>query len=393
LAPLAFIAEQLFLWRLRLYSVKFGVAYEPARTLGKSGRRFGLPLFLLILAGCSSIGPTVIPRDRTDYLSAVAESWKQQTLLNAVRLRYGDSPAFLDISSVVSSYTVQGQVSVGGTFSSDLTATIPRRVAAVGAGVTYQDRPTISYTPLSGDKFTKNLMRPVPPSAIFQLVQAGYAADLLLRVTVRSLNGISNRLTSGAQTHPADPQFYPLLDAMRRLQTSNATSLRLEKRGREDFGMLVLTPNRTPEVNRDLEFLRSTLRLKPGKHGELSIVFGAVQRNQGELAVLSRSMLEILIELASGIEVPADHVDQRRTMASGRVATAEDPRDRPLVRIMSGSNPPAGAFVVVSYRNTWYWIDDNDINSKRIFSTLMLFFSLAETGVTPQAPALTVPVN
>ena len=78
---------------------------------------------------------------------------------------------------------------------------------------------------------------------------------------------------------------------------------------------------------------------------------------------------------------------------SGRLASAEHPRDRPLVTIRSGASAPVGAFSAISYRGTRYWIDDNDFNSKRIFTLLMIFFSLAETGVTPQAPTLTLPVN
>ncbi len=353
----------------------------------------GPALLLLTLIGCSSLGPTVIPRDRADYLSSVADSWKEQTLLNVVRLRYGDAPSFLDVSSVVSSYAIQGQLSAGGAISSNLTSVVPWNSATFGAGVGYQDRPTISYTPLSGDKFAKSLLRPIPPTGIFQLTQAGYPADFVLQVTVRSLNGISNRATIGGQVQSADPEFYPLLDALRRLQLAEAVSLRLEKRGAEDIGTLVLARGRTPQVNQDLKFVSDTLRLRPGKDGEISIVFGAVPRNDRELAVLSRSMIEILIELASGIEVPAAHVAERRTVPSARLASADDPRDRPLVRIVSGPAAPADAFSAIRYRNTWYWIDDGDFASKRIFTMLMIFFSLAETGVTPQVPALTIPVN
>ena len=43
--------------------------------------------------------------------------------------------------------------------------------------------------------------------------------------------------------------------------------------------------------------------------------------------------------------------------------------------------------------STYPWIDDGDFASKRIFSFLLIFFSLAETGVTPQTPVLTVPAN
>lgn len=350
-------------------------------------------MLLLTLFGCASIGPVVVPQDRTSYLSSIADSWKDQTLLNVVRLRYGDAPSFLDISSIVSSYALQGQFSAGAAINSNLTNVTPWNTTTLGAGFSYQDRPTISFTPLTGDKFTKSLLRPIPPFGIFQLIQAGYPADFVLQVTVRAMNGVSNYRSIGGQAQVADPEFYPLLEALRRLQLDETVSLRLEKHGSEDVGILVLASSRTPEVNRDLKFVADTLHLKPGKDGRISIVFGAVQSNDRELAVLSRSMLEILVELSSGVAVPAEHVAEGRTMPSARLDSAENPRERPLVRILSGPAAPADAFAAVRYRNTWYWIDDSDFTSKRVLTMLMIFFSLAETGTTPQVPTLTIPVN
>lgn len=128
--------------------------------------------FLLLgLTGCGSIGPGTVPRDRIDYLGAVAESWKEQTLLNIVRLRYGDAPTFLDVSSVISAYTFQGNLSAGDTISSDRTQTIPRNLASLGASASYLDRPTISHTPVAGEKFAHSLLRPLPPSQVFELIQ------------------------------------------------------------------------------------------------------------------------------------------------------------------------------------------------------------------------------
>ncbi len=353
----------------------------------------GPVLLLLALAGCASIGPAVIPRDRSDYLSSIADSWKEQTLINVVRLRYGDAPSFLDVSSVISNYAIGGQLTAAGIVNSNLTGVAPWNSATFGGGVAYQDRPTISYTPLSGDKFTKSLLRPIPPAGIFQLIQAGYPSDFVLQVTVRALNGVRNQSVSGGQIQPADPAFYPLIEALRRLQLSGMVSMRLEKRGSEEVGHLIMAGSRSPEVNRDLQFVKDTLHLKPGKDDEITLAFGAVQRNEQELAVFSRSMAEILIDLSAGIEVPAADVAAHRTVPSPRVASAANPRDRPLVRILSGPEAPANAFTAVRYRNTWYWISDDDFNSKRIFTMLMIFFSLAETGTTPQVPALTIPVN
>jgi starvation-inducible outer membrane lipoprotein len=45
-------------------------------------------LIMLALAGCSSIGPATIKRDRSDYSSSMANSWKELQLLNIVKYRY-----------------------------------------------------------------------------------------------------------------------------------------------------------------------------------------------------------------------------------------------------------------------------------------------------------------
>jgi hypothetical protein len=60
---------------------------HPAATLRRIAVGLGLVLGALPFAGCGSIGPGTVPRDRLDYISAVGESWKEQTLLNIVRLR------------------------------------------------------------------------------------------------------------------------------------------------------------------------------------------------------------------------------------------------------------------------------------------------------------------
>jgi len=59
-----------------------------------------LSLSICTLWGCTGIGSHTVTRDRFDYTGAIGDSWKEQMLVNTVKLRYGDTPVFLDIASV-----------------------------------------------------------------------------------------------------------------------------------------------------------------------------------------------------------------------------------------------------------------------------------------------------
>jgi hypothetical protein len=112
----------------------------------------------LAAAGCQTIGPANMQRDRIDYGGAIADSWKEQTLLNITKLRYSDTPVFLEVSSVISSYTLQSELSLAARIFPHSRTDTYRNLGATG---TYTDRPTISYTPVTGQKYIDALLRPI----------------------------------------------------------------------------------------------------------------------------------------------------------------------------------------------------------------------------------------
>jgi len=124
-------------------------------------------LILILLAGCSGIGPGTVDRDRFDYVNALSSSWKKQILLNLVKIRYLDAPIFLDVSSVISQYAIEGQINLGATLRSE---SILGDNQTLGGSGKYTDRPTITYTPLTGDKFSRSLMTPIPIRAFLFLI-------------------------------------------------------------------------------------------------------------------------------------------------------------------------------------------------------------------------------
>jgi len=72
---------------------------------------------VLLLAGCAAVGPPTVTRDRFDYVSAISESWKRQMLLNMLKVRYTDAPVFMDVASVISSYSLEGEVRLFGEYA------------------------------------------------------------------------------------------------------------------------------------------------------------------------------------------------------------------------------------------------------------------------------------
>ena len=45
---------------------------------------------------------------------------------------------------------------------------------------------------------------------------------------------------------------------------------------------------------------------------------------------------------------------------------------------------------MIRYRDYWFWIDDRDLPSKGVFSSLMFLFTLTESGSGQVSPVLTV---
>ena len=120
------------------------------------GSRCWMPacVALLSLAGCVSVSPKHLTTDRMDYGQVVADSWKRQTLLNVVRLRYADAPMFLDVASIINSHTVGGSGSARATLPSGSGSDV---FEAGGSGV-WSNTPTVTYQPLLGDRFTRSLL-------------------------------------------------------------------------------------------------------------------------------------------------------------------------------------------------------------------------------------------
>jgi len=347
---------------------------------------------ILCLTGCTHIGPQTVPRDRFDYNTAIANSWKEQTLLNIVKLRYADMPLFVEVASVVSGYTLEGSVSLGGTVSSN--TAIQGDFLSLGTSGKYTDRPTITYAPITGRKFNESFMTPIPPGAILFLIQSGWSAEMIFPITVESINGFRSRVAAGIDQRKGDPAYYRLAALMRKTQKSGAFGMRIIKGTDQDQTtvMFIHSKNISQEIKQARMEISRILGLDP-KVQEISVAYGLLPKNDREIAMLTRSTLQIMIDLAKQIEVPSQHVTDGLTMAGQAPPVGGEAQLGQLIQVKSGPDKPENAFTAVKYEDHWFWIDKRDFRSKRTFAFLMILMSLTETGGKEGLPLVTIPAG
>src|SRR5256885_2684501 len=170
------------------------------------------------------------------------------------------TPIFWEIGKIVSAYQLETVVSAAGTVFPGGSSSLGSNFS-LGAAGRYTDRPTVTYTPLTGSNFIRTMMTSVPPIRLLELVEAGYPIDLLFQLAVQSVNGVSNS-RGGGRAKSAEPEFWTLITALRRIQESEAMGLRVVVNKEDKRECLVMTlPAKEipPEIQAERETVRKIL--------------------------------------------------------------------------------------------------------------------------------------
>lgn len=319
--------------------------------------RFCSAAFLLLitgLTGCASIGPRFLAWDRYDYTNAIADSWRNQMLLNMVKIRYADAPVFLDVNSVISQYSLDSIINLNSSWSSPKEGFGGGNIFGIGGVGRYFDRPTITYSPMSGEMFAQRLMNPIPPPSLLTMIQTGFPIDLVFRLCIHATNGTYNRYGGGARARPADPEFYPLLERMRKVQIAGIMGMQIKKIDKEEASLeLFFREKVDPAMEADVLATRKVLGLDPLAR-EFKVIYGSFSTSNKEIAILTRSVLEIIADLASYIEVPDVHVAEKRVNPTLTDPPVAGTPPVPLICIHSSQERPSDAFVAIPYQSYWF---------------------------------------
>jgi hypothetical protein len=365
-------------------------------------------------------GPRDLERGHLAYNTAVKSAADTELLLNMVRLRYLDTLDFMATSSISSQLSIS--VSAGARGGSD---TLAGGTGAIGqASVGYSTRPTFTFTPQRGREFALQLLEPVQVDLLTYLVASDWDLRMLLRLFARRLNDLDNELgmanrkfveaTDRLGALQAENRIFvgfvdeveTLSDPIPATRVSGADLVEAARSGlafREDpqRGVFVLTASRSQPVvafeegSEDADAVLRLLGLVPGRplyELESGTRLGGTRSGRETVVVRTGSLLRALIYLSQGIAVPDEHVQEGLTSSewppgsSGR--SIED-----IFHVRFAQREP-DARLAVKHRGVWFYVPDDDLDSRYTFFHLAELFRLGMArGEGQAAPVLTLPVG
>ena len=235
-------------------------------------------------------------------------------------------------------------------------------------------------------------MTPIPPAALLFLLQSGYPADYVLGVAVNSINGVSNESRRG-MSRAASPQFTRLTDLLRELQLADGLQVRIVPgKGSADSTLLVFPQTADAAKAANAAEVFKILQLDP-KRRAFTVAYGGATGKGSDIGMNTRSMLQIMQELGTVVQVPATDMTSGQATQGAVSGQPGETGGALAVTISSGDAPPPDAYVAAQYNGRWFWIAKTDLHSKLTFGFVMLLFAISDTGQHAPAPTLTVPAS
>ena len=356
--------------------------------LGKLG-----PFLCAVLSGvltsCTLVGPATVNSGRLAYNESIVETNNQQLLLLVLRNRYGERGNLLALNSVTANVSVTTKVStqLGFGDSGDYLGNL----VPFGAGVVYEENPTIFYSPVGGEKYANRLMSPLSLRELMLFASNLTDPTRIYFTFVSKINDIHNP-SFLYDSQPVDPRFSRLIELFSKLD--KAQRLHWTKNSQNSGRYSIVIDHYWPDYSADVAEIYKLLDLPAPETFSSRMVIpvspGPDNPVQGGVSISTRSIYRLLDILSAAIDVPEQDQINRKALSyppPGLVGQK--------LRVRRASVAPETASTAVQYRDAWYYIDDTNQNTKLFFRlvTTLMSVSIADSTSNGAAPLLTVPVS
>jgi hypothetical protein len=392
-----------------------------------------------LLPACSTVGPRLYEVSFNDYSDAISRTSDGQMLGNLVRMRHYESPVFLQVSSVSTSFNVGASAGASATLPSGSPNSY-----GLDIGGSVSEAPTITFSLPESEKYYGRMLAPLSAKQVTSLVLAGFDSELVFNTAVRGVNGLRNisaDLESSSEQSAASQKFQEAFELIKKLRAEGFVDLELGGKetdwsspvqvdprsdisqvlllGAASYAMsndaeivgypdgkwqthkyekhMALRFSRASDQSPDAQRLKKLLALKLD-HYNFSMVEaelvnaekprGVLGQPPGaldpdviwvEIGLRGRSMLEIMQVASKQVQVPG--------METGTTDGLSD------WLVIKNSESEPDSRIRIEQRGRWYYIDDSDSRSRKSFAMLNALFAVVGGTVPGAAPVMTIPVG
>ena len=405
-----------------------------------------------MLQACTTHGPKLYETSFNDYSDAISRTSDGQMLGNLVRIRYYESPVFLQVASVTAGFSLSGNAGASATINESAADNL-----GLSVGGSVSENPTISFSMPESEKYYGRLLAPLSTKQITSLVLAGFDSELVFRTAVRGINGLTN-LSVDFEDSSEEPvkhrQFREALGLIKKLRAEGVVDMELGGKqtdwsspvkinAKSDISQVLLLgavsyamsndaeivgyPDGSWQTHRyeknmalrfspdsdnspDAQRLKKLLGLQEDRYNfaivEAELVNaekprGVLGQSPGaldpsviwaEIGLRGRSMLEIMQVASKEVHAPEEDIRLGTT-------TADRPQDllsatgaSDWLAIHSSDTEPSSK-LRIQHNGHWFYIDDSDIRSRKTFAMLNALFAVVGGTVPGAAPVMTIPVG
>jgi hypothetical protein len=327
---------------------------------------------------------------RADYNEAINKTEDEQMLLSIVKGRYGETFSLLAVSGVAAN--VRFGANAGVEVGIGPSRNYGGNLVPLGGGLAYEENPTITYAPVQGEQYIRQLMSPISLDILLLTVRAITHWDQIFGLLVSRINDLRNPDFLEAPSAEPDPRFMRFVELVTELRKAGVLDLVRDPRKEVAFDVVIggYAPQYSQNVREFLALLDLPMPPDESKDIVIPAYFAVKTRELHGIGIATRSTYDLIEILRGAIEVPQEH-DRAGLIVN------YPPMGLPGqgIRIISSREKPKSMSMAVKYRGYWFYIDETDQRTKAVYRVLRTFWSISIAGSADQraAPVLTIPVS
>lgn len=347
--------------------------------------RSALAVFTLLLtAGCNTIGPKAVRTARIPYNVAIADSQDEEFLANLLRVKDGKHLLFLTLNQVSTNYAFTSSATLGLAEASDSDT--------LDLGLSWEEDPTATYSPLSGKEFSQRLLSPITLENLALLYRAGFDGEWIIKLCVTQLGALEDDEADFDEVAALVGQLQQTGDLL--MSVSEVTK---DKSSSIETGVHIRS---NPKDASGAKKLLTMLGLESGSsNASDDSSFKLQARSPHEDTKKKKSSDEDTSTQTGTASSKTTNlaINTRSLMGAMRLAVTEKAKGgKGWLSLETHKHRPKRAerYVAAVHDGKWYSISRNDDDGKEIFLILSYLYTMqaGEPTINP-APALVIPVG